>query len=153
MYHETLWYFEHKQCPLKFCNSMEYDIFNVVFLLSFLHILVLCLVMLGTFSLFYLKLGSVLRGTNEYFFKVFGGIYVSAKGPKIHDHYIVTSFLIFWEGIRVFHFLCFVHFVRSWHMVWRSRGKKDICLVSYRHWHHGSLMGRRMWLVCHLVFW
>jgi len=92
---------------------MEYDTFNVVFLLSFLHILVLCLVMLDMFSLHYLKLGSVLTGINEYFFKVFGGIYVSAKEPKVRDHYIVTSFLIFSERIRVFHFLCFVYFVRS----------------------------------------
>jgi len=39
--------------------------------------------------------------------------YMSAKEPEVHDHYIVTSFLIFSEGIRVFHFLCFVHFVRN----------------------------------------
>ena len=69
--------------------------------------------MLDTFSLLYLKLGSVLTGTNEYFFKVFCGIYVSAKEPKVHDHYILTSFPLFLEGIRMFHFLCFVHFVRS----------------------------------------
>jgi len=69
--------------------------------------------MLDTLSLLYLKLGSVLTGTNEFFFKVFGGIYVSAKEPKVHDHYILTSFLIFSEGLRVFHFLCFMHFVRS----------------------------------------
>jgi len=55
---------------------MEYDIFSVVFLLSFSHILVLCLVMLDAFSLLYLKLGSVLTGRYEYSFKVFGDIYV-----------------------------------------------------------------------------
>jgi hypothetical protein len=59
---------------LKVYYDVEYNIFSVVFLLSFLHILVLCLVMLDMFSLLYLKLGSVLTGTNEYFFKVCGDI-------------------------------------------------------------------------------
>lgn len=31
---------------------------------------------------------------------------MSDKEPKVHDRYILTSLLIFSEGIRVFHFLC-----------------------------------------------
>jgi hypothetical protein len=90
---------------------MEYDICNV-FLLSFctfhfnarLHY---------KFNLHYLELGSGLTGTNEFFFKVFGGIYVSAKEPQVCGHCIVTLFVVCLDGIRMRHFCVCAFFFRS----------------------------------------